>query len=219
MALKGKQFLDQVSKKAVVICLAACLAGRKINGLSTARWGEVYALGCGSKTLDRRPVAAGVSPVGLSPDYHFNSGAVRYADGWRAIQQSTVIQLQNAEEELGLRPELTASIAHGCNPNGWWNLSATPLLQCQCVPPDTGSNHNRQQEFYQPGGIAGHTGWLMLRCYCCWHCLNQLSLSRVSLILGGRNRAITPVALSTCNETRCVVRSPISTASLSKLYP
>jgi len=28
-----------------------------------------------------------------------------------AIQQSTVIQLQNAEEELGLRPELTASIA------------------------------------------------------------------------------------------------------------
>jgi len=42
-----------------------------------------------------------------------------------AIQQSTVIQLQNAEEELGLRPELTASRSHGCNPNGWCNLSAT----------------------------------------------------------------------------------------------
>jgi len=111
MALKGKQFLDQVSKKkAVVICLVACLAGRKINGSSTACGRGIYCPGCGSKT-DRRPVAAGVSPVGLSPDYHFNSERLDTLMAGGAIQQSTVIQLQNAEEELGLRPELTASIA------------------------------------------------------------------------------------------------------------
>jgi len=63
------------------------------------------------KTLDRRPVAAGVSPVGLSPDYHFNSGAVRYADGWWSDSAVNGDSITNAEEELGLRPELTASIA------------------------------------------------------------------------------------------------------------
>jgi len=84
----------------------ACLAGRKDKWSINHRGEGFIALGCGSKTLDRRPVAAGVSPVGLSRIITSTLERLDTLMAGGAIQQST-IQLQNAEEEL-LRPELTA---------------------------------------------------------------------------------------------------------------
>jgi len=75
-----------------------------------------------------------------------------------AIQQSTVIQLQNAEEELGLRPELTASIARTAVTR-MAGVTATPLLQCQCVPPDAGKQpQSAAGVLSSRGGIAGYAG-------------------------------------------------------------
>lgn len=105
-----------------------------------------------------------------------------------AIQQSTVIQLQNAEEELGLRPELTASIARTVVTRMAGVTYPQRLYYNANVFRRTPeSNHNRQQEFYQAGvellgtqgGLADAEVLLLLA-----DCLNQLGLSRVSLILG-----------------------------------
>jgi len=104
MALKGKQFLDQVSKKRWSFVWRHVWREEKINGLSTARWGEDCPWMWSKTWIEDR-----LQQVFHRWGYHrIITNSVRYADGCGAIQQSTVIQLQNAEEELGLRPELTA---------------------------------------------------------------------------------------------------------------
>ena len=106
-----------------------------------------------------------------------------------AIQCSTVIQVQNAEEEeLGLRPELTASIARTAVTRMAGATYPQRLYYNANVFRRTPeSSHNRQQELYQAGvELLGAQGWqadaevLLLLA----DCLNQLGLSHVSLILG-----------------------------------
>ena len=105
-----------------------------------------------------------------------------------AIQQSTVIQLQNVEEELGLRPELTASIARTAVTRMAGGTYPQRLYYNANVFRRTReSSHNRQQEFYQAGvELLGSGGFLadaevLLLLF---DCLKQLGLNRVSLILG-----------------------------------
>ncbi len=107
-----------------------------------------------------------------------------------AIQRSTVIQLKDAEEEeLGLRPELTASIARaavtrmaGISYPQRLYYNANVFLR------RVGEhNHNRQQEFYQAGvELLGSSGWLadaeVLLLLA--DCLNQLGLRQWRLVLG-----------------------------------
>jgi len=140
----------------VVICLAACLAGRKNKWSINRPVGRGFiALGCGSKQW----IEDRLQQVFHRWGYHRITNLERLdtlmAGG--AIQQSTVIQLQNAEEELGLRPELTADRTHGCNPNGWWNLSATPhnanVFRRTPEATTIGSRSSIKR-----GGIAGHAG-------------------------------------------------------------
>lgn len=106
-----------------------------------------------------------------------------------AIQRSTVIQLQNAEEEeLGLRPELTASIAR----TAVTRMAGTTYPQrlyynANVFRRTRESSHNRQQEFYQAGvELLGASSWLadaeVLLLLA--ECLNQLGLSQWRLILG-----------------------------------
>ncbi len=106
-----------------------------------------------------------------------------------AIQRSTVIQIKDAqEEELGLRPELTASIAR----TAVTRMAGATYPQrlyynanVFCRTPE--SSHNRQQEFYQAGvELLGGGGWLadaeVLLLLA--ECLTQLGLSHWCLILG-----------------------------------
>lgn len=106
-----------------------------------------------------------------------------------AIGRSTVIRIDDAQEELGLRPELTASIARSAvtrmakatypvrlyyNANVFRRISDT-------------DSYNRQLEFYQAGvELLGGGGWLadaeVLLLLA--ECLNQLSLNQWCLILG-----------------------------------
>ncbi len=106
-----------------------------------------------------------------------------------AIQRSTVIQLQDAqEEELGLRPELTASIARAAVTRMAGVTYPQRLYYNANVFRRTGeSSHNRQQEFYQAGvELLGGGGWLadaeVLLLLA--DCLNNLGLNRWRLILG-----------------------------------
>lgn len=104
-----------------------------------------------------------------------------------AIERSTVIQLQ-ANEEVGLRPELTASIARTAVTRMAGTMYPQRLYYNANVFRRTGeSSHNRQQEFYQAGvELLGAASWLadaevlMLLA----ECLNQLGLSQWRLILG-----------------------------------
>lgn len=106
-----------------------------------------------------------------------------------AIERSTVIQVQDAEEgTLGLRPELTASIARaavtrlegGTYPQRlYYNTNVFRRFQ--------GGNYGRQQEFYQAGvellgggGVLADAEVLLLLA----DCLNQLMLGSWRLILG-----------------------------------
>ncbi|WP_449419398.1 ATP phosphoribosyltransferase regulatory subunit [Phormidium nigroviride] len=108
-----------------------------------------------------------------------------------AVQRSTVIQLQDAEDgELGLRPELTASIARA---------AATRMVDSAAWPQRLYYNanvfrkgrgfggHGSQQEFYQAGvellgagGVAADVEILLLLC----ECLQNLGLSGWHLVLG-----------------------------------
>lgn len=105
-----------------------------------------------------------------------------------AIERSTVIQIQDAQEELGLRPELTASIAR----TAVTRMAGTTYPQrlyynanVFCRTPD--SSHNRQLEFYQAGVellgsdrlLADAEVLLLLA-----ECLNELGLHHWQLILG-----------------------------------
>jgi ATP phosphoribosyltransferase regulatory subunit len=104
-----------------------------------------------------------------------------------AIQRSTVIHLQDAEEELGLRPELTASIARTAVTRMAGVTYPQRLYYNANVFRLTKGSHNRQQEFYQAGvELLGAQGWLadaeVLLLLA--DCLNKLGLSRWRLILG-----------------------------------
>jgi ATP phosphoribosyltransferase regulatory subunit len=112
-----------------------------------------------------------------------------------AIQRSTVIQLQDAEAgTLGLRPELTASIARAFATRIAGSTSEATLFLPQRLyynanvfrrPPM--GHHGRQLEFYQSGvellgagGLLADAEILLLLA----DCLNQLGLQQWHLILG-----------------------------------
>ncbi|MCG6133180.1 MAG: ATP phosphoribosyltransferase regulatory subunit [Nostoc sp. LLA-1] len=106
-----------------------------------------------------------------------------------AIQRQMVIQLQNGEdEELGLRPELTASIARAVATR-MANVSYPQRLYYNAnVFRRTWENrHNRQQEFYQAGvellgvgGLLSNAEVLLLAA----NCLAALGLQNWHLVLG-----------------------------------
>lgn len=112
-----------------------------------------------------------------------------------AIERSTVIQLQDAQEgTLGLRPELTASIARAmatrlASSNSEATLSLPQRLYYNANVfrrPSVG-HHGRQLEFYQSGvellgavGLLADAEILLLLA----DCLNQLGLQQWDLILG-----------------------------------
>jgi len=112
-----------------------------------------------------------------------------------AIERSTVIQLQDAEEgTLGLRPELTASIARAMATRLAGNTGEATLSLPQRLyynanvfrRPSVG-HHGRQLEFYQSGiellgavGLLADAEILLLLA----DCLNQLGLQQWHLILG-----------------------------------
>ncbi|BAZ38779.1 putative histidyl-tRNA synthetase 2 [Calothrix sp. NIES-4101] len=106
-----------------------------------------------------------------------------------AIQPRTVIQLQNSEdEELGLRPELTASIARAAVTRLAGAAYPQRLYYNGNVFQRTReSKHNRQQEFYQAGvellgggGLLGNAEILLLVA----DCVQALNLKNWHLILG-----------------------------------
>ncbi|WGV27624.1 ATP phosphoribosyltransferase regulatory subunit [Halotia branconii] len=106
-----------------------------------------------------------------------------------AIQRQMVIQLQNGEdEELGLRPELTASIARAVVTRMAGVTYPQRLYYNANVFRRTWANrHNRQQEFYQAGvellgvgGLLANTEVLLLA----GNCLTALGLQDWHLILG-----------------------------------
>lgn len=106
-----------------------------------------------------------------------------------AIQRSTVLQLQDLENVgLGLRPELTASIARAAVTR---MMGATHPLRlyynANIFRRAEEGNHNRQQEFYQAGvellgsgGLVADAEILLLLA----ECLNGLGLQQWNLILG-----------------------------------
>jgi ATP phosphoribosyltransferase regulatory subunit len=106
-----------------------------------------------------------------------------------AIQPSTVIQLQDAgDENLGLRPELTASIARAAVTRMagatyplrlYYNANVFRKVQ--------ESSHSRQQELYQAGVELLGTGGLLADAevlLLLMDCLKNLELQQWSLILG-----------------------------------
>ncbi|MBD2344498.1 ATP phosphoribosyltransferase regulatory subunit [Anabaena subtropica] len=106
-----------------------------------------------------------------------------------AIQRQMVIQLQNSEdEELGLRPELTASIARAVVTR-MENLRYPQRLyyNANVFRRIWENRHNRQQEFYQAGvellgvgGLLANAEVLLL----VGNCLAALGLQDWHLILG-----------------------------------
>lgn len=106
-----------------------------------------------------------------------------------AIERSTVIHLQDAEEgALGLRPELTASIARTVVTR--MSGAAHPLrlyYNANVFRRAQEGSHSRQQECYQAGvellgmgGLLADTEVLLLLV----DCLHQLGLNQWSVILG-----------------------------------
>jgi ATP phosphoribosyltransferase regulatory subunit len=106
-----------------------------------------------------------------------------------AIQRQMVIELQNAEnEELGLRPELTASIARAVATR-MANVTYPQRLyyNANVFRRIWENTHNRQQEFYQAGvellgadGLLANAEVLLL----VGDCLDALGLQDWHLILG-----------------------------------
>lgn len=112
-----------------------------------------------------------------------------------AIERSTVIQLQEAEEgTLGLRPELTASIARamvtriaGSTSEATLSLPQRLYYNANVFRRPTVGHHGRQLEFFQSGvellgagGLLADAEILLLLA----DCLNQLGLQEWHLILG-----------------------------------
>lgn len=106
-----------------------------------------------------------------------------------AIRRSTVIQLLDAEdEELGLRPELTASIARTAVTR--MAGAAYPLrlyYNANVFRRAHESSHTRQQEFYQAGVELLGAGGLMADAeilLLLLDCLNSIGLHHWSVVLG-----------------------------------
>lgn len=112
-----------------------------------------------------------------------------------AIQRSTVIQLQDAEAgTLGLRPELTASIARafatriaGSKTEATLSLPQRLYYHANVFRRPPSSDHGRQMEFYQSGvellgaeGLLADAEILLLL----GDCLRQLGLQQWHLVLG-----------------------------------
>ncbi|MBV6621437.1 MAG: ATP phosphoribosyltransferase regulatory subunit [Rivularia sp. (in: Bacteria)] len=106
-----------------------------------------------------------------------------------AIERSTVIQLQNIqEEELGLRPELTASIARAAVTRmSGVNYPQRLYYNANVFGRAPDSKHNRQQEFYQAGvellgsdGLVADAEVLLLVAAC----LQSLQLQNWHLVVG-----------------------------------
>ena len=112
-----------------------------------------------------------------------------------AIERSTVIELQDAQEgTLGLRPELTASIARamatrlaGSTTEASLALPQRLYYNANVFRRPTVGHHGRQLEFYQSGiellgavGLLADAESLLLLA----DCLNQLGLPQWHLILG-----------------------------------
>ncbi len=112
-----------------------------------------------------------------------------------AIEHSTVIQLQEYEEgTLGLRPELTASIARamvtriaGSTSEATFSLPQRLYYNANVFRRPTVGHHGRQLEFYQSGvellgtgGMLADAEILLLLA----DCLNQLGLQHWHLVLG-----------------------------------
>ncbi|MEB3212456.1 MAG: ATP phosphoribosyltransferase regulatory subunit [Leptolyngbyaceae bacterium] len=106
-----------------------------------------------------------------------------------AIDRSTVIHLQDADNEmLGLRPELTASIARAAAM--WMSDASLPqrfYYTTNVFRRPTKRNHERQHEFYQAGvellgsgGLVTDAEVVMLVV----DCLRALKLEQCHLILG-----------------------------------
>ncbi|MEX0270130.1 ATP phosphoribosyltransferase regulatory subunit [Leptolyngbyaceae cyanobacterium UHCC 1019] len=132
-----------------------------------------------------------------------------------AIQRSTVLQLQGLdEEELGLRPELTASIARTVVTR---MAEATYPLRlyynANIFRRAQETSHTRQQEFYQAGvellgsgGLLADAETLLLL----MDCLQSLGLDQWSIVLGeaGLTRSLLSVFPATIQAT---VRQAIAT--------
>ncbi|MEH2072672.1 MAG: ATP phosphoribosyltransferase regulatory subunit [Nostoc sp.] len=106
-----------------------------------------------------------------------------------AIQRQMVIQLQNSEDDgLGLRPELTASIARTVVTRmAGVTYPQRLYYNANVFRRNWESRHNRQQEFYQTGvellgagGLLANAEVLLLVA----DCLAALSLPQWHLILG-----------------------------------
>jgi ATP phosphoribosyltransferase regulatory subunit len=106
-----------------------------------------------------------------------------------AIQRQAVIQLQNSEdEELGLRPELTASIARtAVTRMAGATLPQRLYYNANVFQRPQDYRHNQPQEFYQAGvellggsGLLADAEVLLLIA----DCLQALSLNRWHIILG-----------------------------------
>ncbi|MBW4486715.1 MAG: ATP phosphoribosyltransferase regulatory subunit [Trichocoleus desertorum ATA4-8-CV12] len=106
-----------------------------------------------------------------------------------AVQRSTVIQVQDAENEvLGLRPELTASIARAAVTRMAGATYPQRLYyNANVFRRAAQANHNRQQEFYQAGvellgggGLVADAEILLLLA----ECLKTLGIAQWHLVLG-----------------------------------
>lgn len=111
-----------------------------------------------------------------------------------AIERSTVIQLQDGDEgTLGLRPELTASIARAMatriagSGNKTFSLPQRLYYNANVFRRPPAGHHGRQMEFYQSGvellgigGVRADAEILLLLA----DCLNQLGLQQWRLVLG-----------------------------------
>lgn len=131
-----------------------------------------------------------------------------------AIERSTVIQVQGLEDEsLGLRPELTASIARAAATRMVRSSRPQRLYyNANVFRRSLGSHHNRQHEFYQAGAeLLGSSGTVadaeMLLLLS--DCLNQLQLHHWCLVLG--DAGLTRSLLSVFPDAvRDAVRSAIA---------
>lgn len=106
-----------------------------------------------------------------------------------AIEQSTVIQLQDVDgEALGLRPELTASIARAAVTRmAGVSYPQRLYYNANVFRRATKGSDNRQQEFYQAGVELLGTGSVAADAeilFILFDCLHSLKLEGCSLIVG-----------------------------------
>ena len=129
-----------------------------------------------------------------------------------AVEQSTVIQLQDSEGELlGLRPELTASIARAAVTRmAGASYPQRLYYNANVFRRAAKGSHNRQQESYQAGvellgagGVAADAEILLILS----DCLRSLTLTQSTLVLG--DAGLTRSLLSTFPEP---LRKPIREA-------